>query len=99
MNALALPLSLAALVLWALVFGGVVVHWRAGRTAPTGVIAAFMLAVTGAVLARLVGATVFEHSPPHLTDEAVLAAHFGRAVLVISGAWALVALVRSRRRW
>lgn len=94
-----LLLSLAGLALWTLVFGGVIVHWRARRTMPTGVIAAFMLAVAGALLSRLVGASMYVQPELVLTDDVAFASHVQRALLVLTGLWALALLVRSRRRW
>lgn len=94
-----LLLSLAGLVVWTLVFGGVIVHWRAGRTMPTGAIAALLIAVVAAVWARLVGATMYGSPTLVLTDDAAFASHVERALLVMTGLWALVLLVRSRRRW
>lgn len=94
-----LALSLVALVVWPLAFGGIIVHWRSRRTLPTGVIAAFMVAISGSVLRGLIGSTVYAQPELILSSEAALAAHVERAMLVLTGLWALVLLVRSRRRW
>lgn len=61
---LPLVVSLVSLV-WFLAFGGMVVHWRAGKTVPTGALAALMLAVAGAVWSRIVGATMYSQPRVH----------------------------------
>lgn len=99
MSWLPLALSVAALAIWPLVFGGIIVHWRSGRTMPTGVVAALMIAVTGGILSRLIGAAMYAEPTLVLSDDTVLASAIHRGLLVMTGLWALALLVRSRRRW
>ena len=91
-------MSVVALFIWILVFGGVVDLWRSRRPVPSGVVAAFMLVIAGCVITRMIGTLAYT-APPADTNLVAVASHVQRALLVLTGSYALWTLVRSRRIW
>ena len=97
MSDLPMAMSLAALAVWALALGGIVIHRRSGRPVPAGVIAAIVLALAGTLVRGVMGATLYAQPTLVLTSDMALASHVQRALLVLTGLWALALLVRARR--
>lgn len=92
---LPLALSLLSVPIWIGVLGGVVSYWHRNKVIPTAVLACILLAAMGSVMARLVWAPIYIDPGWDLT----IVGHVQRALLVLTGLYALVVLLRSRGEW